>query len=246
MSDLERWLRQNRTPLLGDTPPPDDTHLPDERLAAVAEGSRLTPAERGHLGACSECRAVLAEVGALQPTPPVARPRAQAGWVALALGLLGTAAALVVWWRPVGDSRVDSGTYHARGSDAGLAPEVIVLAHDAAGTRRTLSAGASVRPTDRLGFVYGNPAGVHRTLTVLGWDGARVHWYYPERLGDPPVAVRPERSVRLPFDVGLEDHSPGPLTVVAVFDTDPQALARDLAASGPPPHAHVLVLEVIP
>ncbi|MEZ4467574.1 MAG: hypothetical protein R3F43_24805 [bacterium] len=240
--ELGRWLHTHRRALLdteGTAP-----HPPDERWAEVAEGGlALSAAERAHLAGCAECRAVLAETARLVARPaPAARPRRV--WLSAALGLAAAAAAgAFLLLRPPPTPGPDAGTFTARGTDDAAPADVALLATDADGRRRDVADGAHLRPTDRLGVVYGNPAGAHRTLVILGRGADRTHWYYPEGPGQPAQPItsgQAARGVRLPFDVQLDDHPPGPLRIVAAFDADPAAVAAALAAGGPVPGARVL------
>lgn len=245
--DLGRWLHTHRAALTGgDAPGP---HPPDERWAELVEGGlTLSAAERDHLSRCAECRAVFAAVAHVAaPAAPAPRPRR--AWLPAALGLAAAAAAAFLLLRPgPGPVAPDAGTFSPRGAaDAGPAAEVALLVTDAAGHRRDLTAGARVAPTDRLGVVYGNLAGAHRTLVVLGLAGGQVQWYHPERAGLPGVALLagPDaRARRLPVDVGLEDHPPGPLRIVAAFDAAPDAVAAALQAGDPIPGARVQTWDV--
>ena len=232
--DLERWLAQRDDALWAER---DGPHLPPERLALLAEGSQAQDAEKAHLVACNECRTVLRAVIAEYPTAaPAAQPtrsRWHLSWVLGGLAVAGLAVFLIS--RPPADP---SAGYQARGNAQPEAAAFVLRATTPDGLTTELSDGDHVPLNARLGFVYGNAKGTAKTLTVLGWDGTTVHWYYPEKPGQPapPIQAGPEsRGTRLPFDVQLSpDHRAGPLTVVAAFDTDPQQLAAELRADRTP------------
>jgi hypothetical protein len=110
--------------------------------------------------------------------------------------------------------------------------DLAFYAIDSAGRSRNLDEGARVSLADRLVFVYGNPAGAHRQLTVLGWDGGAVHWYSPGKEGGTSDSLESGPGAigrRLPFEVRLAgDHRAGRLAIVAGFDVDPADLASRL------------------
>jgi len=136
-----------------------------------------------------------------------------------------------IWLPGILDPPEPIDEYAPRGVSApGVEPAAVaLLATGPDGGTRNLRGEPTVSRSERLGFRYGNPAGAHATLTILGWDGEQVHWYYPERPGGAAVRLDkgPDaRGVRLPFDIALHDeHRPGALTVVAGFDLDPETLA---------------------
>ncbi len=228
----------------------DGAHLDDALIEArVSAGEGFGPAELAHLAACTECRTVLAlaaqataEPGEVLPfTAPAPRRRGNRslGWLAAAVVVVGAGLAT---WRLV---PAESGYTH-KGSAGELSPEVTFLATDTNGARRDVRERGTVFLDERLGFKYGNPAGRHRTLTVLGWDGERIHWYYPEAEGGAPFQVESgAMAVRLPFDIALRpDHRPGRLTVVGAFDVDPAALAAELRSGETPRGASAVSVEI--
>lgn len=206
-------------------------HLSDERLASVVcDGAKLTKAELTHLAECAECREVLAielreREGGRRASRWVERTLLGVAVAAVAAGL-----ALFIIPTPAPMPRT-------RGGDlAPLTADVTVLAVDDSGRRRELSDSDRVRLTERLGFRYGNPQGRFSTVTILGWDGERLHWYYPASDSEPAQQVEGGKramSVRLPFDVKLNDHRPGPLSIVVAFDRNPKALADALRRGAP-------------
>lgn len=235
---------------------PEGPHLDDGTLARLAEGRlRPTAAQRAHLVACAQCRDVLGAAAVAVPdtAPEPRRARPWTWWLAPGLAAACAAAAVVaVPFGPRGDGVVDDvAGYRARGAaDQAEAATVSFLATLPDGRREVLSSGARVPLGARLGFRYGNPAKQARTLTVLGYDGAVVRWYYPQGPGKPAFEIEGGPEVvnsRLPFDIQLaQRHRPGKLTLVAAFDVSPDALAAALRAGAVPDDATRVVLEVLP
>ena len=215
---------------------PSTPHLDDGTLARLAEGQvRPTAAQRVHLLECLECRDVLG-VAAVQVPTSVPEPRWSSWWRwALLPGLAAAAAAAFVVFAP-GAERPD-GFRSRGGSDRYVEASVSFLRSDATG-RAVLDPGAEVPLSAQLGFRYGNPAGEARTLTVLGFDGDKIYWYYPETADGAPVELAQGPgavSKRLPFDIRLEErHRPGPLDLYAAFDVEPAALAAAIRSGSPP------------
>jgi hypothetical protein len=191
-------------------------HLDDGVIAAWIERSEpLSDRAKLHLASCLECREI---IGALlrERSKVVELPRRR--WLA---GVAIAASIALVSLLMIPDEY--RGT---KGRTAELSRGVALLAIDARGARRDLEDGSVVRTTDRIGFIAGHPGESEATLTILGWDGKQVHWYYPEKAGDPPHRIASGTiGERLPFDVELSDHAPGALLVAAGFDVDPRALA---------------------
>lgn len=235
MSIEDDRARQIREGLRG--PPADGPHLGDEALAAMAEGrARLGPEQFHHLSHCVECRDVLAVAASVAPQPR----RTARAWALALVPALAAAAGLALALRPGPE-------YVARGHEVSERASVTFLAVAADGATRELAGGDTVSQAERLGFRYGNPTGSARTLTILGWDGARVHWYYPDRAGASALVIEggPDAiSQRLGFDVMLApDHGPGTLALVAAFDREPDALA-DALRTGADIGAGALHIEV--
>lgn len=237
---LERALADHADEVFGGA---DGPHLDDEVLERAGGGqATLTEAQRAHLADCAECRWVLAlaSEGAEVVPLPARGPR----WGAVVALAAAVALGVALWPRT---AATPEGGLTARGDEAPLTAEVVFLATDPSGRRRELRDDDAVPVGARLGFVYGNPGGVHATLTVLGWDGERLHRYYPE-VGEAPFAVdRGPQALgrRLPYDIELrEAHGPGPLTVAAAFDVDPEALAAALEAGALPKGASVVRLRL--
>jgi hypothetical protein len=209
----------------------DQAHLPDELVAQhVVEGRPLSDEHLAHFVRCAECRQVVAV--ALKEADASARSRRWVRVVAASATTLALAAGLAI----VVTADTDDGL-RRRGERSALAADLTVVAVDSTSRTRELMDGDRVGVNERVGFRYGNPAGRFSTLTVLGWDGERVHWYYPEKAGGAPARIAAGEkalSIRLPFDVKLDDHRPGPLWVVSAFDEDPDALARRVRREGPP------------
>lgn len=218
----------------------DPAHLDDADVEArIAAGAAFTTTELEHLARCVECRTVVALVTADQQPPEslAASPLGRGLWLAAA-AVLAIGAGLAAWPALRGDDG-----YTRKGAGAPLTAEMTLLATGPDGARRDVRDGDVVRLDDRLGFKYGNPDGRHRTLTVVGWDGQQLRWYYPASADGAPHAAEPGLARRLPFDVKLDDHRPGTLVVVAAFDADPAKLAADLRAGRAPPGALRLTVE---
>jgi hypothetical protein len=227
MSLEDNLHTQARTALESEAEPP---HLDDERLAQAAEGTRpLQRAERAHLSRCAECRDVLAAAAVAAPPAPaqVITPRR---WLRVAVPLIAAAAGALFMVSKASPPSVSS-EYQVRGKPGGSAEaaSVTFLATDPDGRRRDLVAGDTVRRGERLGFRYGNPSGAAQTLTLIGWDGQTVHWYYPTEEGGPPAKLQQgpkAQSLRLPLDDTIgPGYKAGRLSLIAAFDADPKALA---------------------
>ena len=220
-------------------------HLDDELIErTLSTGRAWTASQVAHLATCAECRDVVALAARSGAPSGTSLAAGSTPWRPL-LAWLGAAAAasmVVVAGTRLGlaPALAPEG-YAPKGHDQSgdLAPEVTFLATSAEGRRRDLREGDAVGLDERLGFKYGDPSGGHLTLTILGWDGARVHWYYPERAGAEPVALARRAgalAVRLPEDIALgHAHRPGPLTIAAAFDAEPSELAASLRSGGPLP-----------
>ncbi|MEQ9500203.1 MAG: hypothetical protein RIT81_25235 [Deltaproteobacteria bacterium] len=226
MNDFDRtdaWLREHHDALAGDA---EGEHLDDARLAQIADaGEALTAEELQHLARCAECREVHAALSRSNVVPLRRR------WVSLGVAGLAAAAAVLIMLRPTEDTG-----YRAKGEahELGVA-SVALIATSTAGARRDLREGDEIRRGERLGFRYGNP-GDHRTLTVLGWDGYKVRWFYPERASGAAAEIEPGAlNRRLPFDVVIdEDFQEGPLEIRAAFDADPDAMAERMRSNARP------------
>lgn len=223
--ELGRWARE----ALQDEGP-KGPHVDDERLSLCAEGrGRLTRAERQHLAHCEECRDVLGQ-GAALPQPETSSRWVKWRWPAVFIPTLAAAAGLMFALSPRPGPESE---YRLRGaSEVAEQASLSFVATGRDGRRRVLNPGDAVVLGEQLGFRYGNPAGLAKTLTVLGWDGQTIHWYYPEAEGGAPAPLEGGPAAvnrRLPFDVRLgPDDRLGPLTLIAAFDAPPAVLAADL------------------
>lgn len=233
------------TETLGETAP-TTAHLDDGVLARIAEGSlRPDAQQRAHLADCRECRDVLGIAAAMAPSEVEVRRASRWKWTLFPGFAMAAVAAVAVFM--VGDPT--SETYRTRGGvDRYTEASVTFLRSDARG-RAVVEAGATVALDAQLGFRYGNPTGEARTLTVLGFDGETIHWYYPERAGGAPMALDrgPDAvSRRLPFDIRLQErHRAGALHLYAAFDVDPDELAAAIVRGAPPPGATHLKIELV-
>ncbi|MEQ9498056.1 MAG: hypothetical protein RIT81_14390 [Deltaproteobacteria bacterium] len=233
MNSIHEWLEANARDVLDDDHEAEGPHIEDTRFAKLVDAAEvLTQREIRHLGRCGACRAV---AGSLLETVP-ARPEVEAEpWWSR-------------WWRPVPLSLAAAAlaglvfvvarspdTLQTRGNETRdfAAPTVAILAKGADGWRVT-DDGQSVALGARLGFRYGNVAGAAKTITVLAYDGARLHWFYPEKAGEPAQALETGEdavNVRLPYDIVLDDeHRAGELTIAIGFDVEPVELASRLKA----------------
>ncbi|MBI2378966.1 MAG: hypothetical protein HYV07_33535 [Deltaproteobacteria bacterium] len=113
---------------------------------------------------------------------------------------------------------------------------------------RDLRDQGTIRLDEKIGFVYSNPAGRYSKLTILGWDGEEVHWYYPDSPGQPGESIKggaAANAVRLPFDIALgEAHHTGRLTIAAAFDLAPDVLSRGLVSGKLEDLAGVLLFRI--
>jgi hypothetical protein len=211
-------------------------HISDERMA-LDPAPTWTPEELAHLSRCIECRGILAD-----------RVRETAGQVIpfrrRIVWALSLAAAVLVGLIFI----VRDPALRNKGSGEALSAELTMIATSSTGARRDVRSGDKLLLTDRIGFKYGNPDGAFRTISVLGFDGQTIHWYYPERAGGAaqPIERTTAIGTRLPFDVELAgDHRPGRLKIVAGFDADPNALALMLQRGESPKNAQVIDVEVL-
>lgn len=247
---LAEWLDRHARELLDDDPN-EAPHIDDGRFARLVESrGALTRAEIRHLGRCGACRAV---AGALLETVPAAvdveAPARPPWWAPLFRPLPAVlAAAAVVGVVALVGLRDDGwGTRGDKPSNF-EAPTITILAKSKDGWRVTAD-GHRVDLGGRIGFRYGNVSGRAKTITVLGWDGRRLHWYYPEKAGAAAHSIEGGASAvnrRLPDDILLDgEHRAGPLTVAVGFDVVPDELARQLEQSKLPKNVFVrkLVLE---
>ena len=234
--ELEAMLRE--TPGESETPHIDDAELE----AQVQSGAPLTPAQRDHLSRCAECRDVLGMLSREHEHEGGAKVIRPAVWrkAIIPLAIAASIALIIVIIRPtpnkVNGVKGTNGTTTFKGNQTALVPKLALLATSSAGERRDLQNGGTIRLDERLGFKYGNPGNQHRSITVLGWDGKNIHWYYPEREGAPAFKLERKAdnlSVRLPFDIALiEKHSAGTLKIVGAFDADPAVIAKQLREKG--------------
>ncbi len=208
-------------------------HIDDEVLdAAVAHGSPLDDACIEHLSRCQECREVFAAIQ-VENTDEIAAP-AKARIYKLSRVVVPLALAAGVAGLTISTNLSETPKQPPRGATRGAPATIgsgIALIAIQGSTRRDLKSGDRLQPSDQIGFVYSNPQGEHRTLTILGLQAGRILWLYPES-GDLPatkVAHGPKTiAIRLPFDEDLSDHPLGPLQIVAGFDISPQDLADDV------------------
>ncbi|MBI4822170.1 MAG: hypothetical protein HY791_38280 [Deltaproteobacteria bacterium] len=215
--------------VLTDLPVPDEGHISDEVLAAAADRGRVLSGEQvTHLSACGECRAALAAASGRGTVTELGSRRGP-------LVALAAAASIAFFVGVRTEVPADRSEPRSKGAAVSGEAEVKLLAISERGAR-DLADGGFIRLDERIGFVYGNPEGRHSRLSILGWDGEEIHWYYPELSGQPGVTIErgpAARSVRLPFDIALgEAHRRGKLTVAAAFDLAPDALAMKLRAGG--------------
>jgi hypothetical protein len=231
VNSLQEWLEANAPDVLDDDREAEGPHIDDARFAKLVDAAEvLDPQELGHLGRCGACRAVAGSL--LETIPARPEPEAEPWWSR--------------WWRPVPLSLAAAALaglvfvvarspddLQARGDETRdfAAPTVAILAKGADGWR-VAEDGHTVTLGARLGFRYGNVTGAAKTITVLAYDGARVHWFYPEKTGDPAQELKSGKdavNVRLPYDIVLDaEHRAGALTIAAGFDVDPVALASRL------------------
>lgn len=231
MQSLEQWLTDEAQHVLR-APSPDEGHLELDALIAIAAGRSLDTAEKEHLLACEECRAVL---GALLRSPP--HDRAQR-WLRRILAPRAIAVAAVAAALLIAIDLSPPTEFASRGGAAARfeAASVTVLRDDP-GARRVLVDGDALPLGARLGFRYGNPAGEAKTVTILAWDGHKLHWYYPQEPdGAPHRLKRAAVAERLPFDVLLDGaHRAGPLHLWIGLDVPPTELAAAAKANAAVP-----------
>ncbi len=238
--EVEAFVARNADALLGDTA--EAGHITDERFALLAEGAApLTAEERAHVARCSECAAVVGELFEARGAAPKRRRR-PAHWArrAAAVGLIAAATAAVLVFAPRDELR-------SKGSSEVRSADVALLAIGPDG-KRDLRTGDTIRPGEQIGFKYGNTEGAHRTLTIAGWDGRRMHWYYPESAAGAAEVIRggdDAKSVRLAFDIKVDDdYQPGALRIVAAFDASPADVEAALRAKDPNRLEHAQVFDV--
>jgi hypothetical protein len=198
-------------------------HVDDGAIAAMIEsGALLGERERAHLASCFECREIVGQL--LRERGKVVALPSRGRWVA---GLaIAASIALVSIVVVLPEEKEHRGT---KGIATQMSRGIALVAVDREGARRDLSEGGKVRTSERLGFIAGHPEEGASTLSILGWDGEKVHWYFPEKAGAAPYAIEGKKiGVRLPFEIELSDHATGELLVVAGFDVDPNLLARQL------------------
>lgn len=238
--ELEAFVARNAYALLGDSA--EAGHITDERFALLAEGGApLTDEERAHVARCSECAAVVGELIEAHGAAPKRRRR-PAHWArrGATVALIAAATAAVLVFAPRDELR-------SKGSSEVRSADVALLAIGPDG-KRDLRTGDTIRPGEQIGFKYGNTEGAHGTLTIAGWDGRRMHWYYPESAdgaGEPIRGGADAKSVRLPFDIKVDDdYQPGALRIVAAFDASPAEVAAALRAKDPNRLEHAQVFDV--
>ncbi len=224
--EIGAWLAQNAEAVFDDEGAGE--HLSDEHLAALVDNQEaLSPEDIAHLGRCTECATIAAELYRSRSNIVPLRPRST--WMRRVSMLAATAAAIagVIVLAPPSDE------FRTKGTRATVHADVALLAVNSSGLR-DLRDGDSLTIGDRIAFRYGNVEGRHKNLTVLAWDGIKVRWFYPEAEGGAPIAIRSgpaARNIRLPFDIKIGgNYRAGKLIVVAAFDTPPSKLAAALKA----------------
>jgi len=242
---LDQWLQRHAEVLMSDVT--DQEHLDDETLAATVNGQHaLSIDQLKHLAECSECRAVVIELGReySQPALRLSPIKTWGRWLWIAAPI----AAAVIAMLNIDPNQSSQQDFQHRGAvGATMTAEVAFLVTGEDGVQRDLKAGDSVSLKARLGFRYGNPDGTHKSLTIVGWDGSRLHWYYPETPDGEALTVKTGINHRLPFDVGLDDHTPGELTIVAAFDLTPEQLAQRVQTNAlQAPHMTTLKVRIAP
>jgi hypothetical protein len=246
---LPVWLKEHAEEVFHGVP--DGPHLSDTWLVNAPPIDGIEPEAQAHLLGCVECRAVwrAALEAAVESAPEPARPFRWHRWalrgaVAAGVGVLLTAHFSA---EPPAPEFVSRGAAQTPRE----APALSLRAVSAEGQVRDLPDRATVQLRERLGFVYGNADGVARTLTIIGYDGRQLHWYYPDAPGPSGLGIESgpnSRGTRLPYDVALApDHRLGELVVVGAFDADSSRLAAQLQA-GAALDASVMVfrLTVVP
>lgn len=226
---LEEALRDSADRVFQDDSP---EHLEDRVLEAFIENqSPLSAKAQHHLSECTECRSVVA---ALLEARAEQSAQVIPFWRRAALPILAVAAAVlfaVVVQQPQPKVAPPPSGLHSKGPSPKLKAEVTMLAIQK-GQRRDIRSGDTMMLSEKIGFKYGNPLSEVQTLTLLGWDGSALHWYYPESPEGAPHRLKQgalAMGVRLPFDIHLQDkHKLGTLVVAAAFDSDPKAIAKTL------------------
>ncbi len=196
-------------------------HIEAEQLAAAAAGRlALDETAMTHLASCGECRDILGHAAHLETNT---KPTRAKWWLGLIPVVAVAAAAIVLVPRDDG--------YTSRGDTKTLSSSVTLLITDSAGQVREAQKQDSLRYGDRIGARYGNPERF-KTLTVLAWDGKKVHWLYPASPSENRLTVEggpAALSRRLSEDVVIDsDFSLGPLLVVVAFDGDATEMANVL------------------
>lgn len=240
MSDekkLEALLSQNAAEVFDVNT--GEAHVSDERLASDPLPV-WTAAETAHFSRCEECRAILAD-RAVPKSPANVRllyPRRLISFAAAAAAIFF---GFLIFGRDPG--------MRSKGGEAITGAELTLIATSSTGVRRDLRDGGTLLLSDRLGFKYGNPDGKYKTISVLGYDGRTIHWYYPDKTSgqtSQPIEKTVAAGTRLPFDIGLaDDHRPGQLRIVAAFDADPRVLAGQIERGTPPIDAQIFELEIL-
>ncbi len=222
--DVEALFERGASALFDDAS--EGEHISDERVAILADqGGAMTPEEIAHVARCAECAEVVGGVLAAKPGNAIRRGRG-AHWARRAPLLVAVAAAAGVLFvaLPREDGLRSKGGLEATTADVAL----VAIGRE---RKRDLRTGGTVRLDEQIGFKYGNVEGEHATLTIAGWDGRRVHWYYPERADEAPPRIEggpAAQGLRLPFDIKLEGYPKGALRIIAAFDTEPAAVAAAL------------------
>lgn len=228
MSFEERMKDALRATLADDVS--ETPHIEAEQLASVAAGRhKLDEVAMTHLASCAECRDILGHAAQLETREEPSRAK---WWWGLIPVVAAAAAAVVLVPRDDG--------FTSRGDTQALKSSVTVLITNSAGVVREAGAKDILHFGDRIGARYGNPEGF-KTLTILAWDGNKVHWLYPASPSENRLALdsgSTALSRRLPEDVVIDsDFSVGPLLVVAAFDGDAAEMADVLKQGQTPPGA---------
>lgn len=217
----------------------DEAHVSDERLASDPLPA-WTKEETTHFARCEECRALLAD-RAVSKNPANVRSLYPRRLISFAAAAAAIFFGFLIFGR-------DPGMRSKGSAVASGGAELTLIATSSTGVRRDLRSGGTLQLSDSLGFKYGNPEGKYRSISVLGYDGRTIHWYYPENAENPAQAIEKTEAIgtRLPFDIGLkDDHRPGKLQVIVAFDADPRVLAAQVERGTPPIDAQIFELEIL-